>query len=188
MNSSHRRFSRPIQPLAMLLVASVGLVGAFAFVPGFSAQRHPPGFAPETNRLSKEIRPAVYSVYVQESESTDLETAWAQMIATIELVSAADRMVAEAESLRSTAEAFAQKARSEQSGRLQARDDTARRELPDDESRRALAEGELAIADKVLEAARIYAERAHAAFDAARENLLRSVPADPPRDPSARWV
>ena len=160
--------------------ASVACLLCMAAVtlPSARLQRPTPLAAAPVLRTRDEIQPAIYK---QVERGPEVQDAWVQLLATFELARSSQEILEEAQSLRAIAAALA-------SGSLEARAD---REAPkpgteateSDRANRELSEGQLALADKILSAARAHAANAQAAFGMAWQNVQRASQDNAWQDP-----
>jgi hypothetical protein len=162
-----RRVFTATLPSLLALSALAGALGAIVF-PSGPIDRPTPHAAARVFRAGNEIRPAIHT---SDDQSPDQEAAWTQLVATFELVQSSQAVLEEAQSLRAIAAALAAGP---------AEPERAHREL---------AEGQLALADKVLRMAQAHAANAQAAFGMAWQNVQRAsqensyqAPAEPLRE------
>jgi len=161
---TRRLFTATLSSL-LVLSALLGALIALVFpAPRVLQQPTPPAF-----RAGGDIKPAIYT---SGDRTPDEQDVWAQLVVTFELVRSSQAMLEEAQALRALAAAIA-------AGSAEPRADHENAQAPAesdglDKARRELAEGQLALADKVLGAAQVHADIAQAAFSVAWQNVLRS--------------
>jgi hypothetical protein len=163
----HTRAFRATLPSLLVLSALVGALAALVF-PSPHVDRLPAPAAAATLRACNEIRPALYT---SGENSPGEQEAWTQLVAAFELVRSSQAVLEEAQSLRAIAAALA-------AGSVESRADRERTEpnadaVEPDRAHRELAEGQLALADKVLRVAQAHAANTQAAFGVAWQNVLR---------------
>ena len=161
----HTRAFRATLPSLLVLSALVGALAALVF-PSPHVDRLPAPAA--TLRACNEIRPAIYA---SGENSPDEQEAWTQLVAAFELVRSSQAVLEEAQSLRAIAAALAAGSVESSADREHA-EPNAQAPEPD-RAQRDLAEGQLALADKVLRVAQAHAANTQAAFGVAWQNVLR---------------
>jgi hypothetical protein len=165
-------------PSLILLAALVGALTALAF-PSSHVARLPAPAAAATPGASDEIRPAIYT---SGENSPDAQEAWTQLVATFELVRSSQAVLEEAQSLRAIAAALAAGPTEPRADRQRPEANAAAAER--DRAHRELAEGQLALADKVLRAAEAHAANTQAAFGVAWQNVQRASQENTWQDPT----
>jgi len=150
-------------PRLLALSALIGALIALVF-PVTPIERPAPLAAAPVLRAGNEIRPAVYTTG---DRSPEEQEAWVQLMATFELVRSSEAVLEEAQSLRAIAAALA-------AGSGEPRTQSNGEAGDPDRAQRELAEGQLALADKVLMAARAHAANTQAAFGVAWQNVQRA--------------
>jgi hypothetical protein len=175
---SIRRAFTATLPSLLMLSAVVGALIALV-VPSSHGGRLPAPAAAAMPRADNEIRPAIYT---SGENSPDAHEAWTQLVATFELVRSSQEVLEEAQSLRAIAAALA-------AGSAEPRADHERPQAnaaaaDRDCVLRELAEGQLALADKVLRAAQAHAANTQAAFGVAWQNVQRASQENTWQDPS----
>jgi hypothetical protein len=165
-------------PKLLTFSALVGALAALVF-PAAPVDRIAPPAAAPMARSNNEIGPAVYRTSDRSPEEQD---AWVMLVATFELVRSAQAVLEEAQSLRAIAAALAAGSPEQRADRDPAQSDGQASEA--DRAHHELAEGQLALADKVLGTAQAHAANTEAAFGVAWQNVLRVSPENSWRSPN----
>ncbi len=166
-----RAFTASLSKLLMFS-ALIGALGALVF-PSAPVDRLAPLAAAPMLRAGNEIRPAVYTTG---DRSPEEQEAWVQLVATFELVRSSQAVLEEAQSLRAIAAALAVGSAEPRAGRE--RTEAGAEATEPDHAHRELAEGQLALADKVLRTAQAHAANTQAAFGVAWQNVQRASQED----------
>jgi len=154
-------------PGLLLLSALVGALFALIF-PSPHVDRLPSSVAAAALRIGAEVRPAVYT---PGEHSPEEQEAWVQLVTMFELVQSSQAVLEEAQSLRAIAGALAA---GSTGPRASPEPSQGSEESTASRLQRELAQGQLALADKVLRTAQAHAANTQAAFGVAWQNVLRA--------------
>ncbi len=160
--------SAAVHPRLLALAALIGALVALVF-PAPRVVHKAALVTRPAAYMSHDVKPAVYTL----GESTaDEQVAWTQLMETLDLVRSSQAVLEEAQSLRAIAAALAAGSAQPNVERDSAL--PSREKQGADEVRRELAEGQLALADKILRTAQVHADNTQAALNVAWQNVLRA--------------